>query len=104
MLAVAALEVLMRLHPRGANAWGDDGKGRDSAARKVARNVSEWPGMKAQEITGKTIVAWRNQLRALRKTDRKRFDTVVEQMLAEPNSEQAVEQLLRDGPPGLWKS
>ena len=104
MLAAAALEALVRLIPRGANAWGDGGKGRDNAANRVARSVNKWPGMEAQQVTGKTIIAWRNQQRALNTADRKRFDTVVEKILAEPSAEQTVLELLRRGPPGLWKS
>jgi len=104
MLAAAALEVLMRLSPRGANAWGDGEKGRDNAANKVARYVDKWSGMEAQQVTGKTIIAWRNQQRALNNADRKRFDTVVEEILAQPSPEQTVEELLRGGAPGFWKS
>jgi hypothetical protein len=104
MLAAAALEVLVRLTPRSASAWGDGAKGRDNAASKVARYVNKWPGMEAQQVTGKTIIAWRNQQRALNTADRKRFDTVVEKILAEPSPEQTVVDLLRRGPPGFWKS
>src|ERR1700730_9217224 len=55
VLAAAALEVLVKLTPRGSNIWGDDNKIRLSAANKVARAVSKWPGMGAQHVTGKTV-------------------------------------------------
>lgn len=100
-LAAAALEVFVRLSRGGAGAWG---KGRLSAANEIARYVNKWPGMGAQQVTGKTIIAWRNQQRALDNADRKPFDTVVEKILAKPSPEQTVMELLRRRPPGLWKS
>jgi hypothetical protein len=104
MLAAAALEVLVRLTPRGSNIWDDDKRKRDSAANTVAEHINKWPGMGAQQVTGKTVIAWRNQQRSLSTGDRKPFDTLVEKILAEPNPRQTVNDLLRDGPPGLWKS
>jgi len=104
MLAAAGLEVLVRLTPRGSNIWADDRRKRDSAANKVARHVNKWPGMGAQQVTGQTVIAWRNQQRSLSKGDRKPFDTLVEKKLAEQNPRQTVDRLLQNGPPGLWKS
>jgi hypothetical protein len=48
-LSAAALEVLVRL---GDNA--------SVAAVHIARHVNDWPGMGAQQVTGKTVVAWRS--------------------------------------------
>jgi len=103
MLAAAALEVMVELTSRGARIWDDDKRKRDSAADVIARHVNDWPGMGAQEVTGRTVIAWRNQQRALTKSARKRFDTVVEKILAEPNPQQTLDGLLRSGPPGHWK-
>jgi hypothetical protein len=104
MLAAAALEVMVELTPRGASIWDDDKRKRDGAAAMIARHVNKWPGMGAQEVTGRTVIAWRNQQRALTKSARKPFDTVVEKILAEPNPQQTLDRLLRSGPPGHWKS
>jgi hypothetical protein len=105
MLAAAALEVLVRVTPRSSSIWGDDNNtARVSAANQVARAVNGWPGMAAQHVTGQTVIAWRNQLRSLNESERRPFDTVVDKILAEPNPRQAVDGLLRNGPPGLWSS
>ena len=104
MLAAAALEVMVKLTPRGASIWDDDKRKRDGAADVIARHVNKWPGMGAQEVTGRTVIAWRNQQRSLSKSARKPFDTVVEKILAEPNPRQTLDDLLRSGPPGHWKS
>jgi hypothetical protein len=104
MLAAAALEVMVRLTPRASKNWDNDGGNRDSAADMIARHVNKWPGMAAQEVTGRTVIAWRNQQRALGEGDRKAFDTLVEKIFAEPAPQQSLDRLLRSGPPGLWKS
>jgi hypothetical protein len=104
MLAAVALEVLVRLTPRISSIWSEDSRKRDSAANKIARHVIKWPGMGAQDVTGQTVIAWRNQQRALGKGERKPFDTLVEKILAEPNPRETIDRLLRDGPPGHWKS
>jgi hypothetical protein len=104
MLAAAVLEVLMRLTPRKSAIWAEDNRKRDSAANKIARHINKWPGMKAQWVKGRTVIAWRNQQRSLSKGDRKPFDTLVRKILDEPNPQQTVERLLRNGPPGIWKS
>jgi hypothetical protein len=103
-LAAVALEVLLKLRLRGSNIWGDDKSGKNGAADKIARHIIKWPGMGAQEVTGLTVIAWRNQQRKLSGDDRKPFDTLVEKILAEPNPRQTLEGLLRNGPPGLFKS
>jgi hypothetical protein len=103
LLAAVALEVLLKLSPRGANIWDDDKTKRDSAANRVARHVNKWPGMAAQQVTGLTVIAWRNRQRAQTR-GRQRFDTLVEKILAEPNPQRTVDNLLRKGPPGYWKS
>jgi IS5 family transposase len=102
VLAAAALEVLLRLSPRGANIWDDDKTKRDSAANRVARHVNKWPGMRAQQVTGLTVIAWRNQERA--RIRGRQFNTLVEKILAEPSPRRTLDNLLRKGPPGYWKS
>jgi hypothetical protein len=104
MLVAAALEATLRLTPRGSNIWDDDKRKRDSAANMIARHVNKWPGMRAQRVTGHTVITWRNKQRALSGAARKPFDTLVEQILAEPNPRQTVDRLLRSGPPGFWQS
>jgi hypothetical protein len=104
MLAAAALEVMVRLTPGASNIWDEDKRKRDSAADMIARHVIKWPGMGAQRVMGRTVIAWRNQQRTLRGAARKPFDTLVGQILAEPNPQQTLDRLLRSGPPGLWKS
>jgi hypothetical protein len=104
MLAAAALEVIVKLTPRGSRIWDNDKSKRNGAADIIARHVSKWPGMRAQELTGRTVIAWRNQQRKLSEDARKPFNTVVEAILAEPNPRQTLDRLLRSGPPGHWKS
>jgi hypothetical protein len=103
-LAAAALEVLVRLSPRRANIFAESEKPRDSVAKRIARYVGKWPGMQRQNVTGGTVIAWRNQQRALSENDRKPFDDIVNATLAEPEPRQAVERLLRNGPPGQFQS
>jgi hypothetical protein len=103
-LAAAALEVLVKLTPKGSNIWGDHTNKRMTAADRIARHVNKWPGMRAQDVTGTTVINWRNQQHGLTGPERKTFDSIVENMLAQPNPQQTVEELLRHGPPGLWKS
>jgi hypothetical protein len=103
-LAAAALEVLVSLNARGASSWTEDPKKRDSAANMIARRIRKWPGMQKQKVTGLTVIAWRNQQRVLSENERKQFDTVVNEMLAQPNPRQTVDLLLRNGPPGHFQS
>jgi hypothetical protein len=104
VLAAAALEVMVRLTPRGASAWDEDTTKRANAADRIARYVNEWPGMGVQHATGLTVIAWRNQQRKLSKDARKPFDLIVERIMGEPDPRKAVDQLLRSGPPGLFKN
>ena len=67
MLAAAALEVMIRLTPRGARVWDENTTKRTNAADRIARYVNKWPGMGAQEVTGRTVIGWRNQQRRLSK-------------------------------------
>jgi hypothetical protein len=103
-VAAALLEILVRLSPRSANILAENPKARDSAAKRIARHVGKWPGMQKQEVTGSTVIAWRNQQRALSKNERKPFDDMVNATLAEPEPREAVERVLRKGPPGLFQS
>jgi hypothetical protein len=103
MLAAAALEVMIRLTPRGARAWDEDTTKRANAADRIARYVNKWPGMGAQEVTSRTLIAWRDHQRKLSRTARKQFDVVVEKILAEQDPRKVVDQLLRSGPPGLFR-
>jgi hypothetical protein len=89
-LAAAALEVLVKLKDK-----------RIPAADGVARSVNRWPGMAAQDVTGATVIAWRNQQRRGRDHE---FEVIVEKTLAEPDPRSAIESLLQNGPPGLWQS
>jgi hypothetical protein len=104
MLAAAALEVMVKLEPRNIKSSDAEPSKRDTAAARIARHVNRWPGMAAQQVTGGTIIAWRNHQRSLSKSERKPFDTVVEKILTETNPRKTVDQLLRSGPPGLFKS
>jgi len=88
-LAAAALEVLVRLGERVP-----------TAAATIARSVNRWSGMSAQEVTGNTVIAWRKQLR---RTQSKEFAVLKQQMLAQPQPRATVNQLLRKGPPGLFR-
>jgi hypothetical protein len=97
LLAAAALEVLIKLEPRGQS-------NRNAVAAKIARHVNRWPGMGAQEVTGLTVIAWRNQHRSSRQSARKPFERVVAAILAEPDPTKKVDELLKSGPPGHWKS
>ena len=89
-LAAAALEVLVKLKDK-----------RIPAADGVARSVNRWPGMAAQDVTGATVIAWRNQRRRDRDHE---FEVIVKKTLAEPDPRSAIESLLQNGPPGLWQS
>jgi len=89
-LAAVALEVLVKLKDK-----------RTPAADGVARSVNRWPGMAAQDVTGATVITWRNQKRRDRDHE---FEVIVEKTLAEPDPRSAIESLLQNGPPGLWQS
>lgn len=93
MLAAAMLEALMKL--------GDQ---RTVAAERVARHVIKWPGMGGQTVTDRTVIAWREQQRRSRGEQRKRFEATVEATLTEPQPRRTIDGLLRNGPPGSWKS
>jgi hypothetical protein len=88
-LAAAALEVLMELGavPR-------------EAADVVARHVNRWPSMGAQEVKGVTVSAWRRQQRERGGNE---FKIVVLVMSQAPDPRAAVNDLLRDGPPGIFR-
>jgi hypothetical protein len=102
MLAAAALEVMLKLG--SGRKTSDEANNRNTAAAKIARGVNRWPGMEAQDVSGQTIIAWRNRQRSLSKSARQPFDNVVAKMLAEPNPGKTVDELIRSGPPGYWKS
>ncbi len=104
MLAAAALEVTVELEPRSVKISDAETSKRSAAAARIARHVNRWPGMGAQQVTGGTIIAWRNHQRSQSKSDRKPFDTLVGKILAGPNPRETVDQLLRSGPPGFFKS
>jgi hypothetical protein len=86
-LAVVVLDVLVKL-----------GDGVDVAARHCARHVGKWPGMGSQGITELTLINWRKQ-----KSIKER-EGLLRAILKEPDPRAEVERLLREGPPGLWKS
>jgi hypothetical protein len=105
MLAAAALEVMIKLTRGSSKAWDEDTiNNKNDAAAMIARHVRKWPGMATQKITKHTVINWLNEQRRLSKSERTQFATVVEKILAEPDPRQALDRLLRSGPPGLWKS
>jgi hypothetical protein len=87
--AAAALEVLMEL-----------GGAPREAADAVARYVNRWPSMGAQEVKGATVSAWRRQQRERGGNE---FKIVVLVMSMAPDPRVAVNDLLRNGPPGLFR-
>jgi hypothetical protein len=105
MLAAAALEVMIKLTRGSSKVWDYDTiNNKNDAAAMIARHVGKWPGMATQEITKHTVINWLSEQRRVRKTERTQFTAVVEKILAEPNPRQALDRLLRSGPPGFWKS
>ena len=88
-LAAAALEVLMEL-----------GDAPHAAADVVARYVNGWPTMTAQEVKGATVSAWRRQQRERGGNEFKIVVLVMSQAL-DPRA--AVNDLLRNGPPGQFR-
>jgi len=102
LLAAAALEVMLKLGPRRKTF--DVTNNRSTAAAKIARGVNRWPGMEAQDVSGQTVIAWRNQQRSLGKTARRPFHTLVAEILGQPGPKKTVDQLIRSGPPRYWKS
>ena len=104
MLAAAALEVMVKLEPRSVKITDAETSKRGAAAARVARHVNRWPGMGAQQVTGLTVIAWRNLQRSLSKSARRPFDILVAKILAESDPRKTVERLLRSGPLGIWKS
>ena len=103
MLAAAALEVLVRTTTSSSRVWADDSRKRINVASMIARHVNKWPGMAAQQVTGRTVIAWRDQQRGLSESERKPFDLAVDKILGEADPQKTVDQLLRSGPPGLFK-
>ena len=93
MLAAAALHVLVKL-----------GEARTIAANEVAEYVAKWPGMSVQTIKGKTIIGWRDQQLRLPPKEQQSFRTLTEKMLQTQKSREIVNDLLRNGPPGMWQS
>jgi hypothetical protein len=93
VLASTFLDVLIKL-----------GDGLNVAADNVARHVNAWPGMKAQTVTGNTVIAWRKGLLRATGAHRQSFDTMVQQTLKESNPRQIVDAWLQRGPPGAFKS
>ena len=55
--------------------------------------MNKWPGMSAQQVTGRTLIAWRDVQRKLSGGARKTFD--VEKILAEPDPRKALDELPR---------
>jgi hypothetical protein len=91
-LASACLEVLV----------GE--MGLDAAARYVARHVSGWPGIGAQEVTATTLQNWRTEERAAPPSVKTPFQVMVADLRSRKDARAEVERLLRDGPPGIPKS
>jgi len=66
----------------------------------VARYVNGWPTMTAQEVKGATVSAWRRQQRERGGNE---FKIVVLVMSQAPDPRAAVNDLLRNGPPGMFR-
>jgi hypothetical protein len=92
LLAAACLEALV--------AEGDALK---AAASRVARHVIKWRGVGDHDVTAKTIMNWREHYNSLPQQERKPFDKL-KKALEGPDRRARVEQLLRDGPPGIPKT
>jgi hypothetical protein len=90
MLAAAVLEVMLKRAGRSHKTSDEVANNRIGAAAKIARGVNHWPGMEAQEVTAQTIIAWRNHQRSSSKSARRPFDTLVAEILAQPNPGKAV--------------
>jgi hypothetical protein len=88
-LAAAALDVLMEL-----------GDAPGIAAGLVARYVNRWPTMGAQEVKSATVLAWRRQQRERGSNE---FKVVVQVMSNAPDPRGVVNDLLRNGPPGMFR-
>jgi hypothetical protein len=93
MLASVYLDVLVKL--------GDE---LDIAAAMVARGVNSWPGMSAQKVTSKTVIAWRKGFARIEGRNHEKFVALVEMTLKEANPRQTVDDYLRRGPPGSFQS
>jgi hypothetical protein len=91
--AVAALEVLVQL-----------GDSLSVAAARVARAVSKWPGMSRQPVKSLTVINWRKQLMHPNNPDGWRVQHVVKAVMAEAAPRDEIQRLLKQGPPGHWKS
>lgn len=96
-VAAVCLEVLVEL-----------GNPVDEAASRVARGVSLWRVMRGQEgvkgITQNTIKNWRNQFRGAATNERAAFDGMRNYLLSRDDADAEVDNLLRNGPPGMPKT
>ncbi|MGB7100562.1 MAG: hypothetical protein WBD95_17595 [Xanthobacteraceae bacterium] len=101
MLAAAILDVLMQLKSKDAGVWSEEKK--SATADRVARHVNDWPNMENQQVTGRTVIGWRNNQKGSSEAARRPFDTVVAQILAAETPQAEVDRLLRDGPPGQFR-
>jgi hypothetical protein len=93
LIAAACLDALV--------AEGDALK---AAASGVARHVNRWRGIGDHSVTSKTIMNWRENYRSLPEQDRKPFDNIRKHLSECPDRRAQVEQLLREGPPGIPKT
>jgi len=101
MLAAALLDVSMQLKSKDAGVWSEEKKA--ATADRVARHVNDWPNMENQQVTGRTVIGWRNNQKGLSEAARRPFDTVVAQILGAETPQAEVDRLLRYGPPGQFR-
>ncbi len=76
----------------------------ESAAREVARKCAQWPGFDGAGLSFHTIVEWRSDWRSKTSADRVQFDKIVARLSHSENPKRAVDQMLKNGPPGTPKS
>jgi hypothetical protein len=93
LIAAACLEALV--------AEGDPLK---KAASRIARHVQHWRGIGAQPVAAKTVMNWREHYKSLPEQERRHFDLIEKDLSGRPDRRARVEQLLRDGPPGIPKT
>ena len=70
------------------------------AAREVERKCAQWLGFEGVDLSFRTIIDWRSDWRSKTSTDRVQFDKIVARLSQSENPKRAVDQMLKNGPPG----